>query len=242
MSKMQIKVHERSGEVAGIKNFIDGMTDECTRCYPFNEGLPEELVDDLPAGWKEHDSDRNTMLATCIKYRGVDSYLDNIDAVSDQQRFEIVDQENQDFLQSLIDMARDDYGIDLFVFGRMGGWLGFNETDFAKKFITFTFKDDEATCKAVADKIRDLYGSDWEFDGNESLEELVISMDINDWSEGSYVFDGNFEWFTPTISSEGLALLEKITKAIDDQEAYMLTKEWYDEIKDRYDVENGEAD
>ena len=79
-------------------------------------------------------------------------------------------------------------------------------------------------------------------DGNESLEELVISMDINDWSEGSYVFDGNTEWFTPVISSEGIELLEKITKAIDDQEAYMLTKEWYDEIKDRYDLENGEAD
>lgn len=242
MSKMQIKVHERSGEVAGIKNFIDGMTDACKDSFSPEDGIPQEILDLLPAGWKEHDSDRYTMLATCIKYRGVDSYLDNIDAVSDQQRFEIVDQENQDFLQSLIDMAMDDYGIDLYVFGRMGGWLGFKFADFAKQFITFEFKDDEPTRKAVADKIRDLYGSDWEFDGNESLEELVIGTDINDWSEGSYVFDGNTEWFTPVISSEGLALLEKITKAIDDQEAYMLTKEWYDEIKDRYDVENGEAD
>jgi len=37
-------------------------------------------------------------------------------------------------------------------------------------------------------------------------------------------------------------LLEKITEAIDDQEAYMLTKEWFDEIKDRYDLETSEEE
>lgn len=234
MSKMKIKVRE---SYTGIDNFIEGLTDECNN-YHKEDSIPEEVLEQLPQGWTEHDAGKTAMVAMSIKYRGYKSYLDSIDSIPDERASQIIWDENQVFLENLIRETEDFQGITPYVFGRMGGWIGFKWSDFAAKYVTYVLKDDEATRQDI---IATVWGSyvdedDPSFTGEETLEELITKLDINDSNEGAYIFDDQ-DWFTCVVSDEGIDLLKNISESIDNQEAYMLTKEWYDEIKSRYDLE-----
>lgn len=246
---MKIKVYERkqaNEAYTGIDNFIEGLTDECNayRKDDNSEAIPEEVLEQLPEGWKEHDADHGTtMVAMSIKYRGYKSYLDKVDGVSSEQVSQIVWDENQLFLETLCREIEDSQGITPYVFGRMGGWIGFKWSDFAAKYVTYVLKDDEATRKDIFDTVWDKYvdEDDTSFTGKETLEELISKLDINNASEGAYVFDDQ-DWFTAVVSDEGIELMENLSTSIDDQEAYMLTQEWYDGIKDVYDLETSEEE
>lgn len=232
--------NKKSEAYKGIDNFIEGLVDACKeyRKPSSSDNVPDELIGLFPGDWTQHDDDWTSMVALSIKHRGESSRaLDSVKGISPETYAEIISSENQAFLEALINDTQSNYGITPYVFGRSGGWIGFKWTDFYDKYVSCSLKDDEATRKAIFEVVWDKYvdEDDDSFTGDETLEELINKLDINDSSEGAYVFDDQ-DWFDLAFYEDGVELMVSISEAIDAQEHYMQSQEWLNDISDAYDL------
>lgn len=238
------KIAASARKVTASARFMEGLVDYMEGDSSAKANLVSETMSDT-AGWapssdweiREYSGDK---IVYEIKYKGSRSALDNV-KLEGVEAWEITNSENEAFLDVLADEVSEEFGLDLYQYGRSGGWLGFDLASFADKYIKVSVKDDAGTRKEIADEIRRLYGDDdTQFSGNESVEELVSMLGIDDCSEGRYVGDGNEGWFKVDLTDEGFRALKYIEDTIKSQCDYMMTEEWLEGVVDSWRLEKGE--